>query len=162
VRRRLLACAAILARAEIAAAQDPAASVLCDREAGTLVVRYTDALHAEAPAWSAPIRFLDLLDLDETESTVEGTRSQTVTCRLGDEELEVVLAPGVPNVNLLGRCGAAVTGVVTVKQHGEVALAETWFEDLDCHARERMLVRVTLRRGAAEPELEYRAYESDG
>ena len=144
------------------AAQDPAASVDCDPHARTLVIRYTPELSEEKPAWPerpAPIHFYSLLDLDEAESTVVGTRSESVACRLGDDRFDVILVPAVPNPNLLGRCGAAYTGVVTVKRNGTVVLDEVEFEDLDCHDRRRMLVRIEFRSGEAQARLEHVAYE---
>jgi hypothetical protein len=62
-------------------------------------------------------------------------------------------------VNLLGRCGAAWSGVVTVTRNGEVVLKEQEFETFDCHQRERMLARIAFRNGVKEPELTYAGYD---
>ncbi len=104
---------------------------------------------------------MSLLDLDKAQTTVEGTRSKTILCRLASDRFEVTLEPGVPNPNLLGRCGAAITGVVTVKRNGQIVLNEQEFEDMNCHARERVLERIIFKDGSSRPELTFIDYDED-
>ena len=142
-------------------AQEPAASCSCNAKTGAVVVRYTPDLTQTKPPWPTqppPVHFMSLLDLDKAQTTVEGTRSKTFSCQLKSDRFEIKLEPGVPNPNLLGRCGADVTGVVTIKRNDVVVLNEQEFEDLNCHARERMLERITLRDGSSKPELNYAGY----
>ncbi|HEV8580005.1 MAG TPA: hypothetical protein VGX68_13100 [Thermoanaerobaculia bacterium] len=145
-----------------AQAQDPAASWSCSTKAGILAIRYTPELSEVNPPWPKqppPVHFMSLLDLNKAGSQIEGTRTKTVSCRLKSDRFEITLAPGIPNVNLLGRCGADVTGVVTVKRNGAVVLSEQEFEDMDCHARERMLERITFKDGSPKPDLTYVGYK---
>ncbi len=147
-----------------AQAQEPAASCSCNRQAGTLVIRYTPDLNEAKPPWPkkpTPVLFMSLLDLDEAQTTVQSTRSKTIYCRLKSDRFEITLEPGVPNVNLLGRCGAAVTGIVTVKRNGRIAMGSQEFEDLNCHERQRMLEKITFRDGATKPELTYTRYSEE-
>jgi hypothetical protein len=142
--------------------QEPAASCSCDPARGALVIRYTPDLGTAAPPWPeapSPTRFFELLDLDQTESTVEDTRTAVLTCHLAHDRFEITLGPGVPNVSLVGRCGAAVTGWVTVLRNGVAVLKEQWFEELNCHERERLLESITFRDGSPKPVLRYTAYE---
>ncbi len=145
-------------------AQGPAASCSCDAKAGILVIRYTPDLSQASPQWPKqppPVLFMSLLDLDGDQTTVEGTRSKTISCRLKSARFEVKLEPGVPNINLLGRCGGAVTGVVTVKRNGAVVLNEQEFEGMNCHERKRMLERITFRDGSPKPDLTYVPYPEE-
>src|SRR5262245_58004163 len=105
----LLAVCTVLAPA--VSAEDPAATCTCDSKAGTLIVRYApEAGGAKWPETPTPVHFMDLLKLDKAGTTVEGTKSRHFSCRLKSVQYDVTLGPGVPNPNLLGRCGAAVTG----------------------------------------------------
>jgi len=151
-----------LSAAPALAQEDAAASCACNRSGGTLVIRYTDTLgEAKWPKEPRPIVFMSLLDVDEKTTSVTGSRSKTLRCRLKHDVFEIKLEPGVPNVNLLGRCGAAVTGIVTVKRNGVVVIAEKWFEELNCFEREKFLDRITFRDRVAEPELHYAGYAND-
>ena len=143
-----------------ARAQESAATWSCDAKTNTLVIRYTDdfsQVEAQWPKQPRPIRFMSLLVT--SRSIVKETRSRTVTCQLKSERFEVIFEPGVPNPNLLGRCGGAVTGIVTVKRNGVVVLDEQEFEDLNCHARERMLERITFKGVSSKPQLTYVRYK---
>lgn len=147
--------------AAAAAGQQPAASCTSDPKAGRLVIRYTYELNEENPPWPAspePVLFFSLLVLDSTGSVVEETRSDTLKFNLKSDTFEVILEPGVPNVYLQGRCGAAVTGVVTVKRNGKVVLNAKEFEDIDCHKRERFISRIAFRAGSSKPEIRYAEY----
>ncbi len=145
-----------------ASAQGPAASCACDTKAGTLVIRYNPGLGETKPALPkipAPVHFMSLLELDKAQTTVEGTKSKSFTCQLKSDRFEITLEPGVPNPNLLGRCGGAVTGIVTVKRNGAVVLDEQEFEAMNCHERETFLSSVTFRDGSQKPILVYTKYE---
>jgi len=102
---------------------------------------------------------MDLLKLDKAQTTVEGTKSHHFTCRLKSVQYDVTLEPGVPNPNLLGRCGAAVTGVISVKRNGAVVLAEQEFETINCHEREKYIKSVTFTDSSSKAALEYGKYE---
>ncbi len=145
-----------------AAAQGAAATCVCDPKAGTRVIRYAPDLGDVKPPWPAapaPVLFMELLDLDKAQTTVEGTRSKSFTCRLKSSAFEVTLEPGVPNANLLGRCGGAVTGIVTVTRDGTVVLDEVEFEAINCHEREKYVESITFRDGASKPVMTYGTYE---
>lgn len=161
---RGLAFALIAACASLSIeAQEPAASYACDAEAGTLVIRYVPDSSEADPSWAGSaqtVMFGALLDLNEEETEITGTRSQTVSCDLKSDRFRIEFQPGVLTFNLLGRCGAAWTGIVTVTRNGEVVLNEQAFEELDCHERERMLEKIVFRDGVAAPELTYVGYES--
>ena len=153
----LLAFCTVLA--PTAFAQDPAASCACDSKAGTLIIRYTpDLTESKWPKALTPVHFMDLLILDKAETTVEGTKSYHFTCRLTSVQYDVTLEPGVANPNLLGRCGAAVTGVISVKRNGAVVLAEQEFETINCHEREKYIKSVTFTGNSSKADLEYATY----
>ena len=147
-----------------ARAQDPAAFCSCNAKAGTVVIRYSPDLDedkTQRPGSPPPVRFFSLLDLDKAHENVEGTRSKTISCQLKADRFEIRLEPGVPNPSLLGRCGADVTGVVTVKRNGTVVLKEQEFEDMNCHERKRMLLRITFKDGSSKPVLVYVRYPEE-
>ncbi|HSP16007.1 MAG TPA: hypothetical protein VLV78_14780 [Thermoanaerobaculia bacterium] len=142
-------------------AQNPAAAYECDRKSSTLVIRTTDDLDEAAPPWPKKLRiveFSSLLDLNQEQTMVEGTRSESIVCRLRGDRFEITFEPGVPNPNLLVRCGAAVTGIVTVKRNGTTILDEQEFEDMNCHERKPMLETIRIRAGSSKPRLTYAPY----
>jgi len=142
-------------------AQESAVSYTCDAKAGTFVIRYSDGSEVDPP-WpksSHVVVFSSLLDVDEKESTITGIRSRTISCRLKSDRFKVVFEPSVMNFNLLGRCGAAWSGIVTVTKNGKVVLDAKEFEALDCHQREQMLEKIAFRDGVKEPELTYVGYD---
>ena len=154
----ILAVCTVLA--PTASGQVPAASCTCDSKAGTLIIRYTPDLNeAKWPKAPAPVHFMDLLELDKAQTTVEGTKSRHFTCRLKLVQYDVTLEPGVANPNLLGRCGAAVTGIITVKRNGAVVLDEQEFETINCHEREKYIKSVTFTGSSSKAALEYAKYE---
>jgi hypothetical protein len=154
----LLAVCTVLVPA--ASAEDPAASCRCDSRAGALIIRYTpDLTQAKWPKTPAPVHFMALLKLDKAQTTVEGTKSHHFTCRLGSVLYDVTLEPGVPNPNLLGRCGAAVTGLISVTRDGAVVLADQEFETINCHEREKYIKSVTFSGSSSKAALEYATYE---
>jgi hypothetical protein len=142
-------------------AQTPVASCAADAKTGTLVIRYTPDLNDETPAWPEkpePVHFFKLLVLDSTGSMVEDTQIRTFKFKLRSDAFEVLLEPGVPNVNLQGMCGGAVTGIVTVKRNGAKILDAKEFEALDCFNREKYIRRITFRAGSSRPEMQYGKY----
>jgi hypothetical protein len=144
-----------------ASAQEPAASCAADAKTGTLVVRYTPDLSEETPAWPEkpePVHFFKLLVLDSTGSMVEDTQIRTFKFKLRSDVFEVLLEPGVPNVNLQGMCGGAVTGIVTVTRNAMKILDAKEFEGLDCFNREKYIRRITFRAGSSKPEMLYGKY----
>ena len=142
--------------------QEPVAASLCDRDAGRLVVRYMPDMSVDTPAWAispAAVRLMSLLVLDKAQTTVRGTRSKAFTCQLKSDRFDVTFEPAVSNVNLLGRCGDAVTGVVTVKRNGVVALDKLAFEIANCHEREQYVQSVTFTDGSSTPDISYVPYD---
>jgi hypothetical protein len=145
-----------------ASAQDAAAWVDCDRDAGRLVVVFSPGDGAESHAGPADheVAFYDLLELDADGKTVVATHDATISCRLGGGDFIVRLSPVISNVNLLGRCGAAISGSVDVSRAGVELVDDLAFEDADCFARDETFVaRVTVRADAAEAELVRRRYD---
>jgi hypothetical protein len=71
----------------------------------------------------------------------------------------VTFGPGVPNPNLLGRCGGEITGVVTIRRNGVVVLEDRGFEEMNCRQRERYISSITLRDNDDLPALAYATYE---
>jgi hypothetical protein len=148
-----------------APAQDATAWVDCDGDAERLVVVFAPGDGAERHAGPADheVVFYELLELDPDGKTVVATHDATIECRLGTETLTVVLSPVISNVNLLGVCGAAISGSVDVSRAGVKVVDALAFEDADCFARdEEFVARVTLRAGAAAAELERRGYDFRG
>ena len=152
---RCIAAIVVFTFAAAAYAQNPAAAVTCSPKTGTLVIRYTPEVdEAKWPdSWDV-VDFYGLLDLDREKTRVEGARSKTIRCRLKKDLFDVKLEPGVTNPNLLGRCGADFTGIVTVKRNGKEIFSEP-FEKLNCDERERMLAKIVLRDGSPKPRLTY-------
>jgi hypothetical protein len=144
-----------------AGGQEPAASCADDPKTGSLVIRYTPDLNQENPAWPSkpePVRFFCLLVLDSSQTMVEDTQSKSFKFKHPSDGFEVILEPGVPNVNLLGMCGGAVTGIVTVKRNGKTILDEKEFEAIDCFNRERFIKRIVFHAGSSKPEIFYGKY----
>jgi hypothetical protein len=142
-------------------AQDAAVTWSCRPQQGVLVIGYCSSLAQAGPgvAKQHPFVFYSLIDLAEDSVTVVGTRSKEFVCVLKTDTLEVTLEPGVPNVNLLGRCGAEITGLLSIKRNGRPLMTEEPFENLDCHERERRMDAVTVRKGSAKPEITYGTYD---
>jgi hypothetical protein len=154
----LLLCSAVTIHAQ---ELDAAVTWSCQPKDGLLVIRYSASL-ADAKAEvkkDHPLVFYSLVKLDKDGTTVTGTRSKKLKFQLKNDKIEVTLEPGGPNVNLLGSCGAAITGLLTVTCNGKPLLTEEPFENLDCHERERRIDVVTIRVGADKPEIQYGAYE---
>ena len=139
-----------------ALAQEPAALCTCDAKAGTLEIRYTPD-DENWPKEPKPILLMSLLDIDDdgVHTVVRRTRSTTLRCRLKHDRFEVTLRPGVPNRNLQGYCGMAVTARVTVKRNGVVVIDDNWLENIDCFERDATLDRINFRDRVAKPELHY-------
>lgn len=158
MRAPLLVLLAALSAPAPASAQDPAVRLTCDETAGRFVIDYLpDA--SEGPDTDGLLRFMLLLDFDEAGTTIVGSSTLLQECVLGTVRYEIELAPLVPNVNLLGRCGGALAGTIAVKRDEVVVLETLELEALNCHERERRVARVVLEPGK-EPAIEYRAYDN--
>jgi hypothetical protein len=145
-----------------ARAQDAAVTWSCQPREGVFVIHYYESLQDAPAAVRAqhPLEFYSLLDVDK-DSMVTDSRSKQIVCQLGKDKLEITLDPGVPNVNLLGMCGGAITGILSIKRNGVPILTEEPFENIVCHERERRLDVVTVRNGSAKPELTYGRYDQE-
>lgn len=144
-------------------AQYGRAWVRCDAQAGELVVHYQpgDVGEPWAGASDHTVDFHDLLDLDERQVQVEGTRESAFDCRLGDDALHVVLSPVPGNANLLGSCGGDVGGMVAVSR-GDVAVIDDFeFEPGECHEREEFVAKLVLRAHAKDYSVERRRLYPD-
>jgi hypothetical protein len=139
---------------------DAAVAWSCQPDKGLVIHYYPSLADAGSEVKKLnPLVFFSLVDLDTDSVSVTGTRSRVVACSLKKDRVEVILEPGVPNANLLGRCGAAITGVVTLKRNGKSLLTEEPFENINCHERERFIRTITIRAGMAKPEIQYGSYE---
>ena len=157
--RVALAAWVLLFGAMPAAAQDAAAAWSCQPSQGRLVIRFYPSLSEAPPAiqQQRPLVFSELLDVDD-KSIIRRTRRRTASCQLKQHRYELTLGPGVPNPNMLGRCGAAITGVVTIRRNGVVVLEDREFELMNCHERQKYISAITLGdddRPPAITELEY-------
>ena len=152
IRATFLLAVALLACA--VRAQEPAALCTCDPTADRFEIRYTPN-DEKWPKEPKPIHLMSLLDIDDdgVHTSVRGIRSTTLRCRLKHDRFEVKLAPGVPNRNLQGHCGMAITAVVTVKRNGIVVVDGKWLENADCFERDRTIDCITFRDGIAEPDV---------
>jgi len=140
---------------------DAAVTWSCQPKQGLLVIHYYPSLAEAKPEVKKqhPLVFYSLIDLENGGSSVTGSRSKKVVCQFKIDSIEVTLEPGVPNINLLGRCGAAITGIFSIKRNGKPLLIAEPFENLDCHARERYIDVVTIRDGSTKPKIHYRTYD---
>jgi hypothetical protein len=137
------------------------ATSTCQPEKQRLVVRYFPSLTEAQVRKLKPVVFFRLLKLGKDGATVTGTRSSSFDCRLGADRYTVTLSPGVPNPNLNGRCGAAITGLLSVKRNDSALLSELEFEPLDCHSRQRYVSSVIFRPGVEKPEITYADNEEE-
>lgn len=135
-------------------AQEPAALCTCDPKADRFEIRYTPN-DENWPKSPKPINLMSLLDIDDdgVHTTLTRIYSKTIHCRLKHDRFDVKLTPGVPNRNLQGHCGMAITAVVTVKRNGVVVIDGKWLENSDCFARDSMIDRITFHDGVAEPDI---------
>jgi hypothetical protein len=136
---------------------DAAVTWSCRPNKGPLIIHYYPSLAEASPEVKKlnPLIFFSLVDLDTDSVSVTGSRSRKIICQLKEDRLEVILKPGVPNINLLGRCGAAITGILSIKRNGKPIMTGEPFENLNCHERERFIKTVTIRAGSAIPEIQY-------
>jgi hypothetical protein len=139
---------------------DAAATWTFRPENGVLVIHYYRSLAEAGPEVKNhdPLVFFSLVDVDSDGVSITGARSKEFVCQFKKDRLEVTLEPGVPNVNLVGSCGAAITGLLSLKRNGETILNEEPFENLNCLERERFIEVVTFRDGSAKPEIRYGSY----
>jgi hypothetical protein len=129
-------------------------------EQGKLVIHYYPSLAAAPEAKNLnPLVFYSLIELDTDSVSVVDTDSKKMICQFKTDKFEVEFEPGAPNVNLLGMCGAAITGIVSITRNGAPVLTQEPFENLDCHERERYIDIITIRDGSAKPEIHYRTYD---
>lgn len=148
----------LLGFAASAPAEETRAWVDCDPAAKRLVVAYDPGDESNVYQGEAvfTVRFMALLEL--VGSTVVDTHDATVTCRLPGDTLAVRLEPAISNVNLLGRCGAAVGGRIAIAR-GDAKLVDALpFESADCTELERYVARITVRAGEPRALVEYRRY----
>lgn len=139
---------AMLARG--AAAQDATAWIECDAAAGQLVVTYHPGdgdAHHEGPFDHAVV-FVSLLEIEE--SRVTATHDATIACRLGEDELSVLLSPTIGNVNLLGMCGGVVGGAVTITRNGATLVDALDLEPGFCAEADEYVSRIVVGRGPGD------------
>ena len=135
-------------------AQDAAVKWTCHAATDTLVIEYVPSLADAPPAFeqAKPLEFYSLLEVEESQ--IVDSREHKADCTLGKVRIDMTFAPQAPNVNLLGLCGAALTGSVVLVRDGVEILPETLFEDIKCHERERYVASITVRR-TGKPVLKY-------
>jgi hypothetical protein len=140
---------------------DAAVTWSCQPQQGILRIHYYPSLANAKPEVKKeqPLVFYSLVNLDKDGTSVTGARSKKIVCQLKTDKLEITFEPGVPNVNLLGRCGAEITGLLSVKRNGRPLLTEEPFENLNCHERARRIDAVTIRDGSPKPEIRYGTYD---
>jgi hypothetical protein len=143
-----------------ALAQDAAATWSCEPERDRVVIQYIASLASAEPSAKERdlVIFYSLLNLARDRVTVTSTRSTTYTCKLKGATITATLGPGVPNVNLLGRCGAEITGVVSIQRDDRSILEDEPFENLNCHERERRIDTITIRGDGSKPDVRYVSY----
>lgn len=85
----------------------------------------------------------------------------TNTCRLSGGEYRVTLEPHIFSNDLNGRCGAAISGAVTVTRDGREVLERTAFEDY-CHGNAPIITMIRISGASGESEIKripkYRFY----
>jgi hypothetical protein len=145
----------------IAQELDAAVTWTCNSKEGTLLINYYPSLADAKPdvKKNNPLVFYSLVKLEKNRSIIADTKTKKIECKLKNDKIELIFEPGVPNVNLLGRCGAAITGIVTIIQNGKPILTEKEFENINCHEREQWIESITIREGSATPEIKYKSYE---
>lgn len=161
---RRLAVALLLVAAAFALpahAQSSTAWVDCDAAAGELVVHYRPGGDDEVVPAGAEhaVDFHDLLDLDERQVNIVGTREDAFDCVLGDDTLHVVVSPMPGNANLLGSCGGETGGILDVSRDGVAVVREFVFEPGECHEREAYVATLALRAHAKDYRVERRRYD---
>jgi hypothetical protein len=146
-----------------AAELDAAVTWSCRPHQGVLVIHYSPSLADARPEVQKenPLVFYSLLILDKDQTTVEDTKSQEIVCRLKKDKFEVTFEPGAPNPNLLGACGAAVTGLVTINRNGSVLMDQKEFEALDCTERKHYIEKIIFKDGSVKPEIVYGNYDEE-
>jgi hypothetical protein len=158
-------------------ADEPAATLRCDVAGRNWSIAYHPGLESHDGTEDAAtvVRFWSLVDTDhpcpdDTSHSIDPCgelidRERRLDCAIGEDRFEFVFKPGVPNVNLQGRCGGAVFGRVSVLRNGRTELEDVLFEDYDCHRRECYVHSVTWRAGDAAPRVlrsRYPDWEPDG
>lgn len=102
------------------------------------------------------VHFWSLIDYskrpDGDPDRVSGVREVARDCRLSGGVYKVMLRPGIPNPNLQGLCGAAVTGEIRILKDGTEVLEKTAFENLDCNARDSYVSEISVggKRGKVQ------------
>jgi hypothetical protein len=115
---------------------EPVIRYACDRNKGTLHISNTGQYNQAFPFSAtdgtySPWALVTYAD-PPYNATIAGTQSIQKTCRLNKHSYRVLLEPQVFNYNRLGRCGAAISGAVTLYRGRALLLKRTAFEQ-DCH-----------------------------
>jgi hypothetical protein len=87
----------------------------------------------------------DMVDIEHknNSSRITRTRKLAKTCKLSSGEYQTTLEPQVFSRDLSGRCGASISGAVTVEFDGIDIQERLPFEDY-CHGNAPIITRVTV------------------
>lgn len=139
-------------------------SYRCDPSTDVLSIYYDGAFNeygkemldnAGMNDWD-PWQLLEIKD-DENGTRVIGIKSVTRTCVLSDGKYEVIIS-GLPgNMNIMGRCGVAISAHTEINKNGQ-QIFSGGFEG-DCHMSSMVLTNIIVKPGqnlqlTREPEEE--------
>ena len=87
----------------------------------------------------------DLVEIAQKSDATRIIRTNKLikVCTLSSGEYTVEIEPQVFNKDLAGRCGASISGAVTILHNGIELLERTAFEDY-CHGNAPIITRITV------------------
>jgi hypothetical protein len=134
----------------------PQITTKCDAEANVLTITHSllKSDNGEAPDYTTADGTYSLWDMvtvaHETDSTriIKSTKA-TRRCELSSGEYTVILEPKIFSEDLESRCGAMISGAVTITRNGHEILEHTAFEE-NCNDKTPIITRITVFGKTAE------------
>lgn len=126
----------------------------CDKAGNVLAITYAGAYNEDGDrmvaqegddAWD-PWSLLDIQD-DEQGTRVSRIKSVSRTCDLGKASYRVTLSGKPGNMDILKRCGLAVSANVLIEQDGTTVFDSAL--EGDCHDGQPIITRIEVAPGAA-------------
>ena len=151
-------------------AQDEEVLVTCDTKAKTLLLKYSFDSPDKGRQSKLPghVAFWDLLTIEKCSRTdrypgdpcrVVGMKERILSCKLGEDRYTMRFNPEPFNDDLQGRCGAVVSGSVSISKNGRPLLKRTSFDpSRDCAANGvKVISTIEVRPSEIEPRVTWAA-----
>jgi hypothetical protein len=124
-------------------------SYTCDRQNYQINIGYEVIVGTQPKYFDAelsgkydPGSLIDIVD-DGDKTVVVWSGSIKKECDINKRKYTIIIEPQVFNTNVLGRCGAALSGAAIVYRKNKVVLERTPFEE-DCNDLKPMITNISI------------------